>query len=161
MSINKAILVGNVGKEPEIRYFEKDTNSDKNNAIASFTLATTERGYTLANGTQVPERTEWHNIVAWRGLATLTEQYIHKGTQIYVEGKITTRRWEKDGVTRYTTEILADNIQLLGGKRDGAQPVQESGKTTEPEFSSAPSRASQQPGFVNSDGTDGADDLPF
>jgi len=73
MSVNKAILVGNVGKDPEVRYFEKDV------AVAHFTMATTERAITLANGTQVPERTEWHNIVAWRGLATLAEKYIRKG----------------------------------------------------------------------------------
>lgn len=115
MSINKAILVGNVGKDPDLRYFERD--NDKKNSVATFTLATTERGYTLSNGTQVPERTEWHNIVAWRGLAELAEKYIRKGSQIYVEGKITTRSWEKDGITRYTTEIVAENIQLLGARR--------------------------------------------
>lgn len=117
MSINKAILVGNVGRDPDIRYFDKE--SERKNSVASFTLATTERGYTLANGTQVPDRTEWHNIVAWRGLAELAEKYIRKGSQIYVEGKITTRSWEKEGVTRYTTEIVADTIQLLGSRREG------------------------------------------
>jgi len=73
MSVNKAILVGNVGKDPEIRYFEKDV------AVANFTLATTERGYTLQNGTQVPERTEWHNIVVRRGLVEVVEKYVKKG----------------------------------------------------------------------------------
>ena len=110
MSVNKAILVGNVGKDPEVRYFEKDV------AVAHFTMATTERAITLTNGTQVPERTEWHNIVAWRGLATLAEKYIRKGAQIYVEGKIQTRSYEKDGIKRYTTEINAETIQLLGKK---------------------------------------------
>ena len=110
MSENKAILVGNVGKDPEVRYLEKDV------AVANFTIATTERAITLTNGTQVPERTEWHNIVAWRGLATLAEKYIRKGTQIYVEGKIQTRSYEKDGIKRYTTEIVAETIQLLGKK---------------------------------------------
>lgn len=112
MSINKAILVGNVGKDPEVRYL------DKNVAVANFTLATTERGFTMQNGTQVPERTEWHNIVAWRGLAELAEKYIRKGSQLYIEGKIQTRSWEKDGIKRYTTEIYADNIQLLGRRSD-------------------------------------------
>lgn len=108
MSINKAILVGNVGKDPEVRYLDSGV------AVATITLATTERGYTLQNGTQVPDRTEWHNIVAWRGLAEIAEKYIKKGSQIYVEGKISTRKWEKDGISRYTTEIVAENIELLG-----------------------------------------------
>lgn len=112
MSVNKVILVGNVGKDPEVRYI------DKNVAVANFTLATTERGFTMQNGTQIPERTEWHNIVAWRGLAELAEKYIKKGMQIYIEGKIQTRSWEKDGIRRYTTEIYAENIQLLGRRPD-------------------------------------------
>ena len=113
MSVNKVILVGNVGKDPEIRYLDSGV------AVASITLATSERGYTLSNGTQVPERTEWHNIVAWRGLAEVAEKYIKKGSQLYVEGKISTRKWEKDGVTRYSTEIVAENIELLGRKPEG------------------------------------------
>ncbi|MCE5331212.1 MAG: single-stranded DNA-binding protein [Bacteroidales bacterium] len=115
MSVNKAILVGNVGKDPEIRYFEKDV------AVANFTLATTERGYTLQNGTQVPERTEWHNIVVRRGLVEVVEKYVKKGMQLYVEGKIQTRSWEKDGIKRYITEILADNIMLLGKKPESGE----------------------------------------
>jgi single-strand DNA-binding protein len=112
MSVNKVILVGHVGRDPEVRYLEKDV------AVANFTLATTERGRTLQNGTQIPERTEWHNVVAWRGLAELAEKYIRKGSQLYIEGKIQTRSWEKDGVKRYTTEIYADTINLLGKKAD-------------------------------------------
>ena len=115
MSVNKVILVGHVGKDPEVRYLEKEV------AVANFTLATTERGYTLQNGTTVPDRTEWHNIVAWRGLATLAEKYIKKGSQIYVEGKIQTRTYEKDGIKRYTTEIYAETIQLLGKKPENAE----------------------------------------
>jgi len=115
MSVNKVILVGNVGKDPEVRYL------DKNVAVAHFTLATTERGYTLQSGTQVPDRTEWHNIVAWRGLAELSEKFIRKGSQLYVEGKIQTRSWEKDGIKRYITEIYADTIQLLGKKSDAGE----------------------------------------
>ena len=110
MSINKVILVGNVGKDPEVRYL------DKNVAVANFTLATTERGYTMQNGTQVPERTEWHNIVAWRASAEYAEKYIRKGAQLYIEGKIQTRSWEKDGIKRYTTEIYVESFQLLGKK---------------------------------------------
>jgi single-strand DNA-binding protein len=115
MSVNKVILVGNVGKDPEVRYI------DKNVGVANFTLATTERGYTMQNGTQVPDKTEWHNIVAWRGLAELAEKYIKKGSQLYIEGKIQTRSWEKDGIKRYTTEIYAESIQLLGRRPDGQE----------------------------------------
>lgn len=120
MSVNKVILVGNVGKDPEVRYL------DKNVAVANFPLATTERGYTTQSGTQVPERTEWHNIVAWRGLAELAEKYIQKGTQLYVEGKLQTRSWEKDGIKRYTTDIVADTIQLLGKRPDKSEEQQTS-----------------------------------
>ncbi len=112
MSVNKVILVGNVGKDPEVRYLEKNV------AVANFSLATTERGFTMQNGTKIPDRTEWHNIVAWRGLAEIAEKYIKKGSQLYIEGKIQTRSWEKDGVKRYTTEIYADNIQMLGRRAD-------------------------------------------
>ena len=112
MSINKAILVGNVGRDPEVRYL------DKNVAVANFTMATTERGYTMQNGNQVPDRTEWHNVVAWRGLAELAEKYIRKGTQLYVEGKIQTRSWEKDGVKQkdmfvYYSDIVCEGYKVL------------------------------------------------
>lgn len=117
MSVNKVILVGHAGKDPEIRYL------DKNVAVANFTLATTERGYTLANGTQVPERTEWHNIVAWRGLADIAEKYIRKGSQLYIEGKIQSRNWEKDGIKRVSTEIYAETIQLLGKKPETVDAI--------------------------------------
>ncbi|NLI73096.1 MAG: single-stranded DNA-binding protein [Bacteroidales bacterium] len=131
MSINKAILVGNVGRDPDVRYL------DKNVAVANFSLATTERGFTMQNGTQVPDRTEWHNIVAWRGLAELAEKYIKKGSQLYVEGKIQTRSWEKDGIKRYTTEIVADKIELLGRRSDRTESdvdtkVSESEKSVPP-----------------------------
>ena len=141
MSVNKAILIGNVGKDPEVRYFEKDV------AVAQFSLATSERSYTLQNGTVVPERVEWHNIVAWRGLATLAEKYIKKGTPIYVEGRITSRSWEKDGIKRYTTEIVAENISLLGRKPDNAE-------------SAVKSDAEPMPSTV-SDVPPVEDDLPF
>jgi single-strand DNA-binding protein len=131
MSVNKVILVGNVGKDPEVRYLEKNV------AVANFSLATTDKAYTTQNGVQVPERTEWHNIVAWRGLAEMAEKFIHKGTQLYIEGKIQTRTYEKDGIKRYMTEIYADTIQLLGKKPENtdtvvsavAEPVSESIQT--------------------------------
>ena len=145
MSINKAILVGNVGKDPEVRYLEKNV------AVANFTLATTERGYTMQNGTQVPDRTEWHNIVAWRGLAELAEKFIRKGTQLYVEGKIQTRSWEKEGVKRYTTEIYAETIQLLG-KRPEQGDATNGIPATQPAV--APTEQPPIPGSTD-------DDLPF
>ncbi len=111
MSVNKVILIGNVGKDPEVRYL------DSKMCVANFTLATTERGYTTSTGVQVPERTEWHNIVVWRGLAEVAEKYVRKGTQLYIEGKIRSRSWEdQQGIRRYITEIYADNMNLLGRK---------------------------------------------
>ena len=88
MSVNKVILLGNVGRDPEVRYLDSGV------AVATFSLATTERGYTLQNGTQVPDRTEWHNIVLWRGLAETAEKYVHKGDKLYIEGKIRTRSYD-------------------------------------------------------------------
>jgi single-strand DNA-binding protein len=115
MSVNKIFLIGNVGKEPDVRYFENG------GAVANFTLATTERGYTAANGTQVPDRTEWHNIVLWRGLAEIAEKFVHKGTKLYVEGKIRTRSYDDaQGVKRYVTEVWGDQMELLGSKPEGS-----------------------------------------
>ena len=117
MSVNKAILLGNVGKEPEIRMAGE-------HKVATFSVATTERGYTLQNGTQVPERTEWHNIVAWKGLAEIVEKFIHKGDKLYIEGKNKTRSYDdKQGGKRYITEIVAENIEMLGGKQGNKSPT--------------------------------------
>lgn len=106
--MNKAILIGNVGQEPTVKHLENNT------AVATFSLATTERGYTLQNGTQVPERTEWHNIVVWRKQAEVVEKYVHKGDKLYIEGKIHTRSYDdKNGMKRYITEIWADAMEML------------------------------------------------
>ncbi len=111
MSFNKVILVGNVGKDPEIRRFE-------NNIKASFSLATSET-YTPKGGDKVTQ-TEWHNVVAWRRLAELAENYIRKGSQILVEGKLRYRSYDdRDGNKKYIVEVEADTIQLLGRKPDG------------------------------------------
>ena len=111
MSINKVILIGNVGRDPEIRY------TAPGQAVASFSLATTERGYTAANGTQVPDRTEWHNIVMWGKNAEIAERYIRKGSQLYIEGKLRTRTWEdKNQIKRKVTEIYVDTFDFLGRK---------------------------------------------
>ena len=88
MSVNKVILVGNVGKDPEMKYFDND------NAIANFSVATNERGFTTSSGTQIPDRTEWHNVVCRRGLAQIAERFVKKGTLVYIEGKIKTRSYE-------------------------------------------------------------------
>ena len=130
MALNKVLLIGNVGKDPEIRNLESGAS------VATITLATSER-YKDRNG-ETKELTEWHTIVAWRQLADLAKNYIRKGSQIYVEGRIRSRSWDdQSGVKHYVTEILADSIQLLGRRQDNnsipqggaytppAQPVQQ------------------------------------
>ena len=113
MSVNKVILVGHVGADPEVRYLEKGV------CVTRLRLATTERGYTATNGTEVPDRTEWHSIVLWRGLAEIAEKYVRKGSQIFVEGKLRTSQWQDQaGVTHQRTEIVADSMELLGARRE-------------------------------------------
>ena len=114
--MNKVMLIGNVGVEPEVRYVDAGV------AVASLRLATTERGYRLQNGTEVPDRTEWHPIVLWRNLAEWAEKYVRKGMKLYVEGKLQTRTWEKDGQIRRKTEIIAENIQVLYRPADYRSP---------------------------------------
>jgi single-strand DNA-binding protein len=122
--VNKVILVGNLGKDPEVRHLEGG------NSVAHFTLATNEY-YKDKQGTRV-ERTEWHNISAWRGLAELAEKYLKKGTQVYIEGKLRTRQYQdKDQQTRYITEIIADEISLLGGRPGGASNGNPTANATE------------------------------
>ena len=115
--INKVILVGNLGKDPEIRNMENGVKQ------ARFSLATTEN-YRDKEGNQT-EHTEWHNVVLWRGLAGVAEQYLKKGNTVYIEGRLRTREWmDKENNKRYTTEILGDNMVMLGGRRnDQAAPV--------------------------------------
>ena len=121
MALNKVMLIGNVGNDPEIRYLDSNPQSPQGNTkVASFRLATTER-YRDRNG-ETRENTEWHNIVAWRSNADLVEKFVHKGSQIYIEGKLRTRQWtDQTGNKRFTTEIQADNIQLLGKRPDAPQ----------------------------------------
>ena len=122
MSVNKVILIGNVGKDPDVRYL------DNHVCVANLTLATTERGYTAQNGTQVPDRTEWHNLVFWRGLAETVEKYVHKGDKLYIEGSIRNRSYDdQNGVKRYVTEIFVDSMEMLTRpqqRADAAQPAQ-------------------------------------
>lgn len=146
MSVNKVILLGNVGKDPDVRHLDNGV------AVASLTLATSDRAYTLQNGTQVPERTEWHNIVAWKGLAEIIEKYVKKGSKIYLEGKIRTRSYEDSNkVKRYITEIFADNIELLDTKRE-ERPIP-------PEYQQPIQQPNQRTNSQNSN--NGNPDLPF
>ena len=116
--MNKAILIGNVGRDPNVKYFEGGR------AVAQVTLATTERGYTLQNGTQVPDRTEWHNLVFRNGLAQTVEKYVHKGDKLYVEGKIFTRNYDdQSGIKRYVTEIYVDEMEMLTPKTNQSAPT--------------------------------------
>ena len=141
MSVNKVILIGNVGKDPDVRYLESGV------AVATFSLATTERGYTLQNGTQVPDRTEWHNIVLWRGLAQTAEKYVHKGDKLYIEGKIKSRSYDdQNGIKRTIVEIFADNMEMLT-PRSASQPQAQAAPAQQPV---------QQPVAENP-----SDDLPF
>lgn len=112
MSVNKVILVGNLGRDPELKYTPSGA------AVASFSIATTEK-YKDRDG-QFVEKTEWHNVVAWKQLAEICGKYLHKGKQVYIEGKLQTRKWQdRDGNDRYTTEIVAEQMQMLGGKGEG------------------------------------------
>jgi single-strand DNA-binding protein len=116
MSVNKAFILGRVGKDPLVSHYN---NAKK----VTFSMATTGRGYTKQDGTQVPDRTEWHNIVAWRNLAEVCEKYVHKGDILYIEGKITTRSWDDErGQKHYITEIVAEVVELFPrNQQNGAQ----------------------------------------
>lgn len=120
MSVNKVILVGNVGKDPETRYLEEGV------AVSKFPLATSEV-YRNKDGEKVTT-TEWHNIVLWRGLAQVAENYVRKGSQLYIEGRIRTRSYDdRDGNKRYITEIVGDNMQMLGKKQDDGESSHQTG----------------------------------
>ncbi len=149
MAVNKVILIGNVGKDPEVRHLDSGV------AVANFPLATSE-SYTAKNGERITT-TEWHNIVLWRGLAEVAEKYVTKGKQLFIEGRIRTRNYEdKDGNKRYMTEIYGDTMQLLGKRDDqpGAAPAQEQNQNTN---SNAPTKTAE-PDLSNAADDD---DLPF
>ena len=117
MSLNKAMLIGNVGQDPTVRYLEGNSQNGANAKVATFTLATTER-YRDRSG-NLQENTEWHNIVAWRGLADTVERFVKKGSQVYVEGHLRSRSWtDQANQKRYITEIVADSLQLLGRRSE-------------------------------------------
>lgn len=117
--VNKVILVGNVGADPEVRTTESGVK------VARVRLATTERLFDRQTN-ETRELTEWHSITLWRGLADVVDRYVKKGSQLYIEGRLRTREWEKDGIKRYTTEIMADDMKLLGRRQDN-QPAQQGG----------------------------------
>lgn len=153
MSLNKVQLIGNVGKDPEVRYLDSGV------AVATFSLATTDRAYTLPNGTQVPERTEWHNIVLWRGLAETAEKYVHKGDKLYIEGKIRSRSYDdQNGMKRYVVEIFGDNMEMLTSRQafsqyaPAAQPAPAASKPATPQ---------QMKPVQPSTSLDDSEDLPF
>ncbi len=142
MSVNKVTLLGNTGKAPDFKEF------DNGGCVATITLATTKRGFTTKDGRQIPERTEWHNIVAWGSLATLVEKYLQKGLLVYVEGKICTRKYTKNNVEHYSTEIVENNIVLLRNNWKDSRAEQA-------QAAPAPAQA------VPAAGTNKDDDLPF
>lgn len=116
--MNKVMLIGNVGIEPEVRYVDAGV------AVARIRLATTEKGYTLQNGTQVPDRTDWHNVILWRRLAEIVEQYVHKGDKLYIEGRLRYTSYDnKQGQKQFVTEVWADNMEMLTPR--SATPSQE------------------------------------
>lgn len=141
--VNKVILVGRLGKDPEARTLENGA------MVVNFTMATSEVYKDRVTGER-KEITDWHNIVLWRGLAETASKYLHKGDQVYIEGKMRTRSWEKDGVTRYTTEVIGDAMTLLGGRPTGTGG------------NAGYERSSSTPAEAYKPSTDSAtDDLPF
>ncbi len=145
-SVNKVILIGNLGKDPEVRHLENGA------AVANFSIATSENYKDRKTGEKVSQ-TEWHNIVAWRGLAEIAEKYLKKGAKVYIEGKLKTRTWQdKDGNNRYSTEIITDNLTMLGST---VEPMASSNqeKPTENESKPSPEKEFSSP--------DENDDLPF
>ena len=139
MSLNKVQLIGNLCQDPNIKTFDNDRK------VATFSIATSDRAYKAKDGTEVPEKTEFHNIVIWGKLAEVAEKYLHKGDKLYIEGKLRTRSYEdKDGAKRYVTEIFVDNMEMLSTKRQETQPT-----------------VTQSPPQVEPEPIGGGDDLPF
>ena len=179
MSLNKVMLIGNVGNDPEVRYLESNPqNPAANVKVASFRLATTER-FKDRSG-ELRENTEWHSITVWRNNADVVEKFVHKGSQVYVEGKLRTRQWtDQTGNKRYTTEVVADTLQLLGKRPEGenpgqpqpgAQPAYQGGYTAAPAaqpVAQAPVAAPAGPAPVSPGyagplpAAEPSDDLPF
>lgn len=148
MSVNKVILMGGLTRDPEVRYMPNGE------AVANFSLATSETWKSKDGVKQ--EKSEYHNVVAYRKLGEIIGEYCKKGSQVFIEGKLQTRKWEKDGVTRYTTEIIADKMQMVGGKNNSSGNT--SGASDE---NNQPQERSEQSGRDPSDFSDMPDDFPF
>lgn len=147
MSVNKVILIGNVGQDPKVTFY------DGGNCVAQLSFATSEKGYTLQNGTQIPDRTEWHNLVFRNRLAEIVDKYVHKGDKLYIEGKIRTRSYDDQaGVKRYVTEIFVDSMEMLSPKAAGVAPQ----VAAQPNVQQQSMQSQVAPAQDN-----GADDLPF
>ena len=145
--VNKVILVGNLGKDPEVKHLDTGVS------VANFSLATTET-YNNKQGERVSQ-TEWHNVVLWRGLADIAEKYLKKGNSVYVEGKINTRKWEdKEGNTRYSTDIIAEKMTMLGSRQD-------SNSTTNTTNTTSNNNEDQSNNSQNINESSNSDDLPF
>ena len=149
-SINKVILIGNLGKDPEVRYMPSGE------AVTNITIATTDTWKDKSSG-EKKEATEWHRVVFFRKLAEIAGQYLKKGSQVYIEGSLKTRKWEKDGIDRYTTEIVADTMQMLGRREGGGNPDFDRG---EQRSSAAPS-SKPAPATASNGIADFEDDIPF
>ena len=148
--VNKVILVGNLGNDPEVRYMPNG------NAVANVSLATSETWKDKSNGEQ-QEKTEWHRVVFFNRLAEIVEQYVKKGTKLYVEGRLQTRSWDQDGVKRYSTEVVANEMQMLDSRGGASQDFSGSQIAAEPAAQSSQQQAAAPPqNFDNFD-----DDIPF
>lgn len=154
--MNKVILIGNVGMDPDVRYYEADQ------AVATIRLATTEKGYTLQNGTRVPDRTDWHNLVFYRRLAKVVEQYVHKGDKIYVDGRLQYRQYDdKRGIQRLATEIIVDNLEMLTPRSVSNNPQGNAvNQTAQQNVNSAIPSNQQNANVTNEQGSDSVV-LPF
>lgn len=149
--VNKVIIVGRLGKDPEVRHLESGAS------VANFSVATSET-YKDRNTGEKREQTEWHNVVLWRGLADVAEKYLHKGDMVYIEGKLRTRSWEKDGITRYTTEIVGDNMNMLSPKGSSDSNADYQSPATS---ASTTSTSTVQTPTADIAMDDESDDLPF
>lgn len=156
--LNKVQLIGRLGKDPEVR------NLDNGACVASFSVATTDSWKDKATG-EKKEATEWHNIVLWRGLAEIAQKYLHKGDLVFIEGKSVTRKWEKDGVTRYTTEVIGNEMKMLGGKKDSNRDADHSQDPGNRDKRNESTGGKQATNYENYDGAgavdNSTDDLPF
>lgn len=161
-SVNKVILVGNLGRDPEVRYMPNGE------AVCNFSIATTDSWKDKAGAKQ--ERTEWHNIVMYRKLAEIAGEYLKKGRPVYVEGRLQTRKWQtKEGQDRYTTEIIADQMQMLGGRDGGSNAsydgMDQSSGMDDSSYSQAPARQTNAPAkaapAAGNNFDDFEDDIPF